>query len=144
MPLRIQKHPKIITRDHNKQENGFLIPIFNIHDKFIDPNHLPKQIYLTVASPGTVKGPHLHMKRWGCFTCIRGNIKVVVRKEGKYEEYYSGENHDFASIEIPAGTPAAIQNIGDIDAYVLNMPCPSWHVDDQDDHPVDGWDYEFK
>ena len=143
MALKIQKHPKIVTKDKNKQENGFLIPIFNIHDKFIDPDHIPKQIYLTVVSPGTVKGPHLHMKRWGCFTCIRGNVKVVVRKDGKYEEYYSGEKYEFASIEIPAGTSAAIQNIGDIDAYVLNMPCPAWHVDDQDDHPVEGWEYEF-
>ena len=143
MSLRTQKHPKITTRDNNKQENGFLIPIFNIHDKFIDSEHLPKQIYLTVVSSGKVKGPHLHMKRWGCFTCIRGNVKVIVRKVGKYEEYFSGEEHEFASIEIPAGTPAAIQNIGDSDAYVLNTPCPAWHPDDQDDHPVEGWEYEF-
>jgi hypothetical protein len=27
-------------------------------------------------------------------------------------------------------------NVGTDDAYVLNMPAPAWHVDDQDDHPV--------
>ena len=69
---------------------------------------------------------------------------MVVRKDGKYEEYFSGEKYEFASIEIPAGTEAAIHNIGDIDAYVLNMPCPAWHIDDQDDHPVDGWEFEFR
>lgn len=144
MQLRIQKHPKIITRDNDKKENGFLVPIFNIHDNFIDPTHLPKQVYLTVVSPGTIKGPHLHMKRCGFFTCIKGNVKIVIRIDGRYEEYFTGEKYEFASIEVPAGTPAAIQNIGSIDAYVLNMPCPAWHVNDQDEHPVENWEYDFR
>ncbi|MDD5596477.1 MAG: WxcM-like domain-containing protein [Victivallaceae bacterium] len=143
MHLRVQKHSKIITQTFDKQKNGFLIPIFNIHDNFIDPAHMPKQVYLTVVSPKMVKGPHLHKKRRGLFSCIRGNIKVVVQINGKYEEYFSGENYNFASIEVPAGVPAALQNIGDIDAYVLNMPSPAWHIDDQDEHPVDNWNYEF-
>jgi dTDP-4-dehydrorhamnose 3,5-epimerase-like enzyme len=141
--MRSQTHPRITTKDKDRQDNGFLIPIYNVHDKFIDDEHAPKQVYLTVVAPGKVKGPHLHMKRWGLFTCIKGNVKVVVRSGTCYEEYYSGENHAYASIEIPAGNPAAIQNIGDIDAYVLNMPCPAWHVDDQDEHTVDDWIYEF-
>lgn len=144
MALKFLKHPKIVTKDSNNDVNGFLVPIFNIHDNFLDADRLPKQVYLTVVSPGAVKGPHLHMKRWGLFTCIKGDIKVVVKIDGTYEEYFSGERHSFASIQIPAGSPAAIQNIGEIDAYVLNMPSPAWHPDDQDEHSVEGWEYVFE
>ena len=84
------------------------------------------------------------MKRWGLFTCIRGNAKIVVRTKSGYEEHYTGEDHDFKTIQVPAGTPAALQNIGNKEAYVLNMPAPSWHIDDQDDHPVSYDDYVFK
>lgn len=136
MPLRLHKHPKISTRNSEGKITGFLVPIYNHHDGFIAGENSPKQVYLTVCDVGQIKGPHLHMKRWGFFTCIRGNIRVIVKIDNGYEEYYSGEDYEFATIEVPAGTPAALQNISDEPAYVLNMPSPAWHVDDQDEHPV--------
>jgi hypothetical protein len=45
---------------------------------------------------------------------------------------------------VPAGVPAALQNIGDKEAYMLNMPSPAWQVDDQDEHAVSFSDYDFK
>ena len=143
MALRTMNHPLISTKSKDGKDNGYLIPIFNVHDRFIPEGHHPQQVYLTAVSPGSVKGPHLHMKRWGCFTCIKGNIKVVARIDNRYEEYFSGEDHGYASIEIPAGTPVALQNTGDTDALVLNLPCPAWHIDDQDDHPASFDDYDF-
>ena len=139
----VQKHPKIETKNRNGSPNGFLIPIFNVHDGIINEEQYPQQVYITVANPMEVKGPHLHMKRWQLYTCIKGNVKVVVKQEEAYKEYYSGEDYDFATIQVPAGIPSAVQNIGDIDAYVINMPSPSWHVDEQDDHPVSFDDYDF-
>ncbi len=144
MPLFIQHHPKIITKKKEGQSNGWLVPIFNVHDGLIDPAQHPHQVYLTVIAPQEVKGPHLHLKRWGLFTCIRGNAKIVVRTETGYEEYFTGEDHEFATIQVPAGVPAALQNIGDEEAYMLNMPSPAWHVDDQDEHAVSFDDYNFK
>ncbi len=136
MSLRSQNHPKILTKNCNGSINGFLIPIYNKHDDFIADENCPKQVYLTVCEVGAIKGPHLHKKRWGFFTCIRGNIRVIIRTNNGYEEYYSGEDYEFATIEVPAGTPAAIQNIADAPAYVLNTPSPAWHIDDQDEHTV--------
>jgi len=136
MTLRTYEHPKIATKDSEGNINGFLIPIYNIHDGFIAGTNSPKQVYLTVCNAGQIKGPHLHMKRWGFFTCVRGNIRIIVKTNNGYEDYFSGEDYEFATIEVPAGTPAAIQNIADEPAYVLNMPSPAWHVDDQDEHPV--------
>ena|ERR1043166_2824148 len=143
MPLVVQPHPRIATRNSNGSPNGWLVPIFNVHDQLISSAQHPQQVYLTVVAPGEVKGPHLHLKRWGLFTCIRGNIRIVVRTDGRYEEYHSGEDHDFASVQVPAGIPAALQNIGSEEAYILNMPAPAWHIDDQDEHPVSFEDYDF-
>jgi dTDP-4-dehydrorhamnose 3,5-epimerase-like enzyme len=141
MEIRTRKSRKFQTKDRNGKPNGFLVPVFNVHDKFVAPAQHPQQAYVTVVAPGTAKGPHLHMKRWGLFTCLKGNVKIVVKNGDKYEEHFSGEDHDFANVQLPAGLPAALVNLGSEDAYVLNMPAPSWHVDDQDDHPVTGWDY---
>ena len=83
------------------------------------------------------------MKRWGLFTCIRGNVRIVTRTDGKFDQFFSGEEHGFATVQVPAGIPAALQNSGTTEAWVLNMPSPAWRVDDQDDHPVsfDGFDF---
>jgi len=132
-----------VTKDVEGKPNGFLVPIFNVHEEWVADEQHPQQVYLTVVSPGKVKGPHLHLKRWGLFTCIKGNGRIVVRNPDGYEEYLTGEDYGYATIQVPAGTPAAIQNLGDVDAYFLNMPSPAWRVDDQDEHPVSFDDYDF-
>lgn len=141
MPIFIQNHLKIITKNKEGRLNGWLVPIFNVHDGLIATAQHPQQVYLTVIAPRAIKGPHLHLKRWGLFTCVRGNAKIVVRTENGYEEYLTGEDYEFATVQVPAGVPAALQNIGDEEAYMLNMPSPAWHVDDKDEHSVSFDDY---
>ena len=141
--VRTKHNPKIVTRNQSGKENGFLIPVVNVHEGFVGEEQWPRQVYCTVAGPGEVKGPHLHHKRWGLFTCIRGNVKVVVRIDGVYEEYFSGDEYGYQTIQVPAGIPAALVNVGDSDAYILNMPSPAWHPDDQDDWDVEFDDYDF-
>ena len=130
--IRRKKNKKFITKNLVGKENGFLVPIINIHDKFLSEEQWPKQVYLTVAKVKEVKGPHLHKKRWQLYTCIKGNVKIVTRVENKYEEYYSGEDYDYSTVQVPAGIPSALINIGDEEAYILNMPSPAWHKDDID------------
>jgi dTDP-4-dehydrorhamnose 3,5-epimerase-like enzyme len=134
--IRSKTNPRIETRAKDGSSTGFLVPIFNVHEGFTDEAQFPKQVYLTVVAPRAVKGPHLHLKRWGLFTCVRGNVKIVARTESGYEEHFSGEAYGYATVQVPAGVPAALINLGDEEAYVLNMPAPAWHKDDQDDHPV--------
>ena len=140
MTLRVLAHPRIPTRGPNGTENGFLVPIYSLHGGFIPAEHRPEQVYLTVCRPGMRKGPHLHLKRWGYFTCIRGNVRIVARLADGYAVEHTGETYGFATIEVPAGVPAMIENIGDVDAYVLNTASPAWRQDDQDDHPVTDWE----
>jgi dTDP-4-dehydrorhamnose 3,5-epimerase-like enzyme len=141
--ITVFKHLRIQTKNNFGVPNGYLIPIYNEHESPIAIEQRPCQVYLTVVAPGAIKGPHLHMQRWGLFTCIKGNIKVVVRTPQGYKEFFSGENHDYQTIQVPAGWPSALQNQSDIEAFVLNMPSPAWTKENQDDHQVSFHDYPF-
>ena len=141
--VQTETNPTIVTKNAQGVPNGFLIPLMNVHEGFVRPEQWPQQVYCTVAHPGEVKGPHLHMKRWGLFTCIRGNIRIVVRVEGRYQEFLSGEDHGFATVQVPAGVPNALANIGDCDAYILNMPSPAWQKEDPADWDAEFPDYDF-
>jgi dTDP-4-dehydrorhamnose 3,5-epimerase-like enzyme len=141
--MKTKKNQKFDTKDEKGNLNGYLIPIYNIHDKFVEKGKEPQQVYLTVVKQGSVKGPHLHYVRTGLFTCIKGDIKIVTKEKGVYHEYYSGENNDYLSVIINNGTPAAIQNIGDGDAFLLNMPSPAWTPTMNDEYNDDFSDYNF-
>jgi len=141
--IKCKKNKKFLTKNNAGVPNGFVVPIINIHDNFVADKQWPKQVYLTVAAPNDVKGPHLHYKRWGLFTCIKGNIKIVLKIDGKYQEYFSGEDYEFQTVQVPAGIPAALVNISNEYAYILNMPAPSWHPDDLDEWDVSFDDYKF-
>ncbi len=143
MDLRTQNHRKVVTKDKYGKPNGYLVPIYNIHDGFFTRDKEPQQVYLTAIAPHSIKGPHLHHIRTGFFTCIKGNVKVVLKTSDGYLEYFSGEDHNYRSIEIPVGVPAAIQNLGNEDALVLNMPNPAWTPDMNDEHTADFGDYDF-
>lgn len=139
--IRIQKHPKIPTCDGGDRPNGFLVPIYNVHDCFFEAGREPQQVYLTTVAAHSSKGPHLHYIRTGFFTCIKGNVRIVIKVDNEYQEYYSGEAHNYCSIEIPTGVPALIQNLGDEEAFVLNLPCPAWTPEMKDEYTADFSDY---
>ena len=144
MEIRTQPHKKIITKDKHGHANGFLVPIYNITENFFAPGREPQQVYLTIVAPGAVKGPHLHFIRTGFFTCMKGQVRFVLKlADGTYQSFKSGDGHDFLSVEVPTGVPAAIQNIGTEDAYILNMPNPAWTPDMKDEHTADFSDYDF-
>jgi dTDP-4-dehydrorhamnose 3,5-epimerase-like enzyme len=142
--MSFKKNKKFITKDETGVENGFLVPIYNVHDNFYPDGNEPKQVYLTVVYPGAMKGPHLHFIRTGCFTCIKGNVRIVLKVDGAYKQYYSGEKNDYLSVVIPTGVPAVLQNISNEDAYVLNMPYPAWTPEMNDEHTETFDDFDFE
>jgi len=142
MNIRTQKHPKIATKAEDGRTNGYLIPLYNINDGFFTGGSEPKQVYLTVIAPGIKKGPHLHHIRTGFFTCIKGDIKIVLKTAEGYKEFYSGENYDYLSIEVPTGIPALLINLGGGEAFVLNMPSPAWTPAMNDEYSADFNDYK--
>jgi len=143
MNVQMKSNPKFVTKDGEGKSNGFLVPIYNIHDEFFPQGEEPKQVYLTVIGSQQIKGPHLHYIRTGCFTCIKGNARFVLKTEAGYEEVYSGEDHEYRSVIVPTGVPAALQNLGDDEAYVLNMPSPAWTPTMNDEHTADFSGFDF-
>jgi dTDP-4-dehydrorhamnose 3,5-epimerase-like enzyme len=133
--------------DGIKGPTGWLLPIWSDVE---NPEEKVSQVYLTVVAPGAVKGPHCHRQRAGRFTCIKGNVRIVLRHENVftpplggfwYETYDIGEHHGFGTIRVAPRTAAAIYNLGSKAAYVLNLPHPAWRADQQDEWPVDNWTY---
>lgn len=143
MEIKTKFNPKYLTKNSQGQENGFLVPIYNIHEGFFAAGKEPQQVYLTVVGPNQIKGPHLHYIRTGCFTCIKGNARFVLKTPEGYRSFYSGESHQYCSVIVPVGTAAALQNVGDEDAYILNMPSPAWTPDMNDEHSGDFSDFDF-
>ncbi len=143
MKIRALPHQKFTTKDKDGEVNGFLLPLYNINDGFFETGKNPEQVYLTTILPEKIKGPHLHFIRTGFFTCIKGNVRVVLKIDGQYATLYSGEDHNYSSIEVPVGVPAAIQCLGDEEAYMLNMPSPAWTPEMNDEHSADFSDFDF-
>ena len=143
MNIRTIPHKKFETKNEDGSANGFLVPLYNIHDGFFAEGKNPQQVYLTTVVPGKVKGPHLHFIRTGCFTCIKGNVRVILKLGEEYKIFFSGEDHDYLSIEIPTGVPAALQCLGDEEAFILNMPNPAWTPEMNDEHTADFSDFDF-
>jgi len=143
MEIKIKENPKIITKDSNGVENGYLVPLYNVNDGFIQKGKEPEQVYLTVILPGKIKGPHLHYIRTGCFTCIRGNARFILKNKEGYTTIYSGEDHDYKTVIVPTGVPAALQNLGTEDALILNMPNPAWKPDMNDEYSTEFKDFDF-
>jgi dTDP-4-dehydrorhamnose 3,5-epimerase len=143
MEIRKITHKKFTTKTEQGEVNGFLVPLYNIHEKFFSAGKEPQQVYLTTVLPGMIKGPHLHFIRTGYFTCIKGNVRVVLKTGNEYQVFYSGEDHHFTSIEVPTGVPTAVQCLGDQEAYMLNMPNPAWTPEMNDEHVADFSDFDF-
>ena len=143
MIISTKANKKFFTKDQDNKTNGFLVPIYNVHDGFFPTGMEPQQVYLTVIEPHKIKGPHLHYIRTGCFTCIKGNARFILKTSEGYQVFYSGDNYEFCSVIVPTGIPAALQNIGDDMAYVLNMPTPAWTPTMDDEHTADFSDFDF-
>jgi hypothetical protein len=119
-----------------------------------DGSNLQHQRYVLRPRPGAAaglrdhrcaprrKGPHPRYLRTGLFTSVKGNARIVVRLDGEYQVHWIGEDHDYRSIEIPAAVPALLQNPGDDEALVLNMPSPVQRPDMDDEHTADFSDFD--
>lgn len=136
--IKTKKNKKYISKNRNGEENGYVLTIVDIAEQFPEPERFPRQIYLTVVAPGEIKGPHHHKIRYAMYTCIKGNIKVVVKKDDKYEVFYSGENYDYATIWVETGLPTALINLEkDRESMIINTPNPSFMESPDDDYEVE-------
>lgn len=97
------------------------------------------QVYVTSVHPGVVKAWHCHQKQIDNFTCISGNIKLVLAdlrpgssSEGQTQEFFIGEDNP-QLVQIPAGVHHGIKGIGDRTAIALNIPSEPYDHDNPDE-----------
>jgi len=132
---------RIETKGENGKANGSLQLIWN---EDTSPEWLrPSQVYVTSILPRARKGPHLHMKRRGWFHCISGKVLIRVRSEfGRIMDYILSPDEALAGcpgsgLIVKPGEAAALYNIGETEALVMNLPSPAF--DPSDEHTVLGW-----
>lgn len=130
---------KVTTFDRNKKVNGWLLEVVSKKDGFTE--HIKGQVYLTVASPGALKGFHVHKHKIDHFTCVKGNIILIVWNGKKFLEYDMGEKN-FVTVKVPPKMPHAIYNYGKEDAYVINYCYPPY--DSKDPDQVEWEEVEWK
>lgn len=132
---------KIQTFDKDKTPNGWMIPLYKKTDELFKDYDL-NFIYASAILPGAVKGPHLHLKRECRLLVISGEIVVVVRRGGLYEEVVaSGDSPSFVIIE--PGSPFCVKNCGNKEAIILNLANHIWTEDDKDNHQVTDWHFNL-
>jgi hypothetical protein len=123
-------HRRIQTQDNRGIPNGHVVPILEQNGSTF--------AYITTIRAGMMKGPHLHKQRASHFTCISGNVRIVIKSGPLYLQYLIGEECGYATVAVPPGEGCLIHNIGLTEAKVLNRPNPPWRRDQYDEHvPTD-------
>ena len=138
--LDLENHQtKGITDSHI---NGTLTVIWRDWDNLIK-NH-PKMIYVNSINPGEIKGPHIHKNRTTSFSCIHGNVVLVIQdNNGKFHEI-KADSEKPVLITVPNGIAAAIVNPTTKIAKVLVLADIAWRPNDNEMKDVSFDDYDWK
>jgi len=136
----LEKHETKDTTDSHV--NGELTVIWRDWDDLIKNN--PKMVYINSINPGEKKGPHIHKKRTTYFSCIYGNITLVVKEsDGKLHEVtLDSKKPELACI--PNGIAAALVNTTDYVAKVLVLADIAWKPNDNEMENVSFEEYDWK
>jgi dTDP-4-dehydrorhamnose 3,5-epimerase len=102
-------------------------------------------VYQTTIRPGQIKGWVLHLEQDDRLFFSRGDVKVVLYDARRDSPTFGGVNvHCFgetsrALLRIPRGVYHAIQNVGETDAFFVNMPTRAYRHEDPDKYrlPLD-------
>ena len=136
----LEKHE---TKDNQDQHvNGSLTVVWRDWDNLIK-NH-PKMVYVNSVNPGEIKGPHIHKNRTTSFSCIHGNVVLVIQdNDGKFHEI-KADSEKPVLITVPNGIAAAIVNPTTKIAKVLVLADIAWRPNDNEMKDVSFDDYDWK
>ena len=138
--LDLERHQTKDTTDSHI--NGELTVIWRDWDNLIK-NH-PKMVYVNSVNPGEIKGPHIHKNRTTYFSCILGNVVLVIQdQKGKFHEIKT-DSEKPVLVTVPNGIAAAIVNPSTKIAKVLVLADIAWKPNDNEMLNVDFSDYSFK
>ncbi len=129
--VRVEDAKKVITYDHVRNQNGFLIELFK--DK---ETSIKTEAYLTAASPGAFKGYHLHRVRAARYMCIKGKMKITTYEleNGKWiPSEHVLDSSTPQRLFIPKDVATGLENIGEEEAWLINYPDPAYDPDLKDE-----------
>ena len=130
---------KDITDSHI---NGELTVIWRDWDNLIK-NH-PKMVYVNSVNPGEIKGPHIHKNRTTSFSCIHGNVVLVIQDDdGKFHEIKADSDKPVL-ITVPNGIAVAIVNPTTEIAKVLVLADIAWRPNDDEMNNISYDNYDWK
>ena len=122
--------------------NGELTVVWRDWDDIVKDHR--KMIYLNTVKPGEIKGPHIHKKRTTYFTCVEGEIVLVIKdRNDEYHEIKCNPNEPLL-ICVRSGVPAAIINTTNSISKVLVLADIAWRPNDNEMKNGDFTDYDFK
>lgn len=103
---------------------GWLSEIFREDD--IDSTLRPAMCYVSVTKPGVARGPHEHVDQTDLFVFFHGSYELHLweNRPGKGEAnevHFVGEDNP-VSVFVPPGIVHAYRNVGENEAFVLNLP----------------------
>ena len=135
----LEKHE---TRDNQDQHvNGSLTVVWRDWDNLIK-NH-PKMVYVNSVNPGEIKGPHIHKNRTTSFSCIHGNVVLVIQDDdGKFHEIKADSDKPVL-ITVPNGIAVAIVNPTTEIAKVLVLADIAWRPNDDEMNNISYDNYDW-
>jgi dTDP-4-dehydrorhamnose 3,5-epimerase len=110
--------------DRFNDTRGWLTELFREDE--LPEGFRPAMGYISVTHPGVARGPHEHRDQADCFCFLSGEFRLTLweHRSGReiiQEAHIVGEHHPTFAI-IPPGVVHAYENIGELDAFVLNFP----------------------
>jgi len=136
----LEKHETMDNQDQHV--NGSLTVVWRDWDNLIK-NH-PKMVYVNSVNPGEIKGPHIHKNRTTSFSCIHGNVVLVIQdNDGKFHEI-KADSEKPVLITVLNGVAAAIVNPTTKIAQVLVLADIAWKPNDNEMKNVSFDDYDWK
>ena len=125
---------KITTKDHDGNENGFLIEMFKSDDKS------KTEVYLSAAKQSAFKGYHLHRVRAARYVCVKGKMRIIlyVPKEEEGKTIWVREEHLLNADEpkrlfIPKNIATGLENMGEEEGWLVNYPDPAFDPELKDE-----------
>jgi dTDP-4-dehydrorhamnose 3,5-epimerase len=114
---------RLIPLTRREDPRGWLCELFRQDE--LPQGFEPAMGYISVTHPGVSRGPHEHVDQTDCFAFLSGRYVLHLwdnrGSESSYEAHAVGESNPMAAF-VPPGVVHAYQNVGESDAFVINLP----------------------
>jgi dTDP-4-dehydrorhamnose 3,5-epimerase len=101
-------------------------------------------VYVNSVNSGEIKGPHIHKNRTTSFSCIHGNVVLIIQdNDGKFHEI-KADSEKPVLITVSNGIASAIVNPTAKIAKVLVLADIAWKPNDNEmiDVSFDNYDWD--